>query len=200
MEKLFFTEIDSLDNKEGCFASNDYFSQFFDMTKPRCSQIINSLIKKNYVKAKYIKEGKEIKHRVLNIFNRGIKYSKLGIKNIKGGYLENYKGINTKINNTINNTKKDVYAESVTLTEQEYNYLIKKYGNTNTKRFIEKLSNYKGSTGKKYKSDYKAILNWVVGVVNKDKKIVEEVKEHDNLKDQTDKFLSKVKEWREEKN
>lgn len=28
--------------------------------------------------------------------------------------------------------------------------------------WVEVLDNYKGSTGKKYKSDYRAILSWVV--------------------------------------
>mgnify|MGYP006901990299 FL=1 len=32
-----------------------------------------------------------------------------------------------------------------------------------TKRAIEILDNYKGATGKTYKSDYRAILNWVIG-------------------------------------
>ena len=111
MEKLFFVEIYSLDNEEGCFASNSYLGEFFSLTPMRCSQIVNSLIKKEYLSAKYEKEGKVIKRRVLNIFNRGIKYSKLGIKNplggiknIKGGYKENAKDNNTKSNNTSNNT------------------------------------------------------------------------------------------------
>ena len=112
MEKLFFVEIDSLDNKDGCFASNTHFSSFFSLTPMRCSQIVNSLIKKEYLSVRYEKEGKVIKRRVLNIFYRGIKYSKLGIKNslggikkTKGGYKENDEGSNTNISNTINNTK-----------------------------------------------------------------------------------------------
>ena len=42
-EKSFIAEIDSLDNDEGCFASNDYFSNFFGLSKNRCSEIIKSL-------------------------------------------------------------------------------------------------------------------------------------------------------------
>ena len=37
-----------------------------------------------------------------------------------------------------------------------------------TKRMIEILDNYKGSSGKKYSSDYRAILNWVVGRYNEE--------------------------------
>lgn len=61
--------------------------------------------------------------------------------------------------------KKDakvIVAEDVTLTENEYNLLLEEYGEVGTKRMIAILSNYKGSSGKTYKSDYKAILNWVV--------------------------------------
>lgn len=58
--------------------------------------------------------------------------------------------------------KKTAYAELVLLTINEYDNLIEKYGYEATHRMIEILDNYKGAVGKKYKSDYKAILNWVV--------------------------------------
>lgn len=64
--------------------------------------------------------------------------------------------------------KKIKYAESVTLTEKEYSSLLEKLGQAKTDRAIEILDNYKGANGKKYKSDYKAILNWVIDRVNKE--------------------------------
>lgn len=57
---------------------------------------------------------------------------------------------------------KITYADFVTLTQEEYDKLISFHGEERTKRMIEILNNYKGSNGKKYKSDYLAILNWVV--------------------------------------
>ena len=57
-------------------------------------------------------------------------------------------------------TKK--YAEYVFLTEEEYQRFIKEYGEANTKKFIEKLDNYKGANGKKYDDDNRAIRNWVI--------------------------------------
>jgi hypothetical protein len=54
------------------------------------------------------------------------------------------------------------YADFVSLTNAEYKALVAKLGEEGTKRCIEILDNYKGATGKKYKSDYRAILNWVV--------------------------------------
>lgn len=106
MEKLFLTEIDSLDNKEGCFASNKYFANFFNLSEHRCSQIINSLINKKYIKAEYIRKGKQIVKRVLNICQEGIKkMSRTPLENVKNPIDKNVKDINTKINNTINNNE-----------------------------------------------------------------------------------------------
>lgn len=59
--------------------------------------------------------------------------------------------------------EKKAYADDVHLTLAEYNNLIDRLGSKQAAdECIEILSNYKGATGKKYKSDYKAILNWVV--------------------------------------
>lgn len=58
--------------------------------------------------------------------------------------------------------KKIKYAEFVSMTEEEYQKLVDKHGEADTLRLIEILNNYKGSSGKKYKSDYLAILNWVI--------------------------------------
>jgi len=48
-EKVFFVEIKSLDNKKGCFASNEYFSNFFGLSKVRVSEVISSLVFKGYI-------------------------------------------------------------------------------------------------------------------------------------------------------
>ena len=62
--------------------------------------------------------------------------------------------------------KKYKYAEFVTLTRDEYATLCETYGEEVAKRMIEILDNYKGSKGRKYKSDYRAILSWVVDRYN----------------------------------
>jgi hypothetical protein len=54
------------------------------------------------------------------------------------------------------------YAEFVHLTSEEYEKLVNQYGQEMTARCIDILNNYKGASGKKYKSDYMATLNWVV--------------------------------------
>jgi hypothetical protein len=63
---------------------------------------------------------------------------------------------------------KDIYiqlAEFVKMKESEYNKLIEEHGKPLTDKMIQVLDNYKGANGKKYKSDYRAILNWVVDKV-----------------------------------
>lgn len=85
-------------------------------------------------------------------------------KDIEKEYIEKDK---TQIE-TDNKSKKDKeqkkikFAEFVSMTNDEYQKLLVAYGEEATKRMIEILDNYKGSTGRKYKSDYRTILNWVV--------------------------------------
>lgn len=62
----------------------------------------------------------------------------------------------------IKENNKITYAEFVTLTETEHQKLIDQYGPTLTNEMVSVLDNYKGSNGKTYESDYRAILSWVV--------------------------------------
>lgn len=55
------------------------------------------------------------------------------------------------------------YAEFVWLTELEYEALQKRLGSKEAvNECITILDNYKGSNGKEYVSDYRAILSWVI--------------------------------------
>ena len=58
--------------------------------------------------------------------------------------------------------RKVQWAENVTMTNEEHAKLVSAHGEADTERMIVILDNYKGSTGKRYKSDYRAILSWVV--------------------------------------
>lgn len=57
---------------------------------------------------------------------------------------------------------KKMYAENVKMTESEYNNLVERYSEEGARWMITKLDNYKAARGMMYKSDYRAILNWVV--------------------------------------
>lgn len=100
------------------------------------------------------------------------------MKNGKGTGEEQEKNTNKKEKNVKNekNVKKSIYtcekirfAENVIMTNDEYSSLIKRLGEADTKRAIEILDNYKGSTGKSYKNDYRTILSWVVKALEEEK-------------------------------
>lgn len=105
-EKVLLVEINSLDNDKGCFASNSYFSEFFDLSRSRISQIIKSLTTKKYIKVRLIYEGKAVKKRVINILTTPVANMNLGGKNPKEGGEELRRGYlgNASDNNTSNNT------------------------------------------------------------------------------------------------
>lgn len=64
---------------------------------------------------------------------------------------------------------KHKYAEFVLLTEAEYQKLVEAYGEEGAQWMVTKLDNYKAARGMTYKSDYRAILNWVTKQYEKEK-------------------------------
>ena len=60
------------------------------------------------------------------------------------------------------------FAEFVRMTQSEYDKLIDKYGKAAVDKFVDVLDNYKGANKKKYDSDYRAILSWVVDKVQRE--------------------------------
>lgn len=136
MEKLILVEIDSLDNEDGCFASNEHFSKFFSLSKNRCSEIIKSLEEKGYIGIKYVyhNDSKAIAKRVIKCIrniDRGIRNIDRPTRKIEGGYSENCEDNNTSFNNTFNNTfnKKNNVEQSPTIPYSEIvDYLNSKIG------------------------------------------------------------------------
>ena len=151
-QKVMLVEIDSLDNDDGCFASNKYFSDFFGISSGRVSQIINDLIDKGYLKVEYQKKDKQILGRIMkiqsppypqkvfNILNRGyLENYEGGIKYSKEGYLENAKDNNIYINN-INNNIKNYNKKEIALEkfEEFYKEYPKKVSKENVKKWFIK--------------------------------------------------------------
>jgi hypothetical protein len=172
-EKFLLAEIDSLSQNNECFATNEYFGRFFNISKDRVSKIISALSTKGYVEVNliYKKGTKQVEKRIIT--TRGYRRKQLeGIgENNYTPIGENNEDINTSFINPIINSK-DIYiqyAEFVKMKESEYNKLVEEHGEPLTKKMIEVLDNYKGANGKKYKSDYRAILNWVADKVKGEK-------------------------------
>lgn len=99
------------------------------------------------------------------------------MKNICNSYEEHMENenVNENININKNNSKrvskgkkeeeKIHFAEFVSMTNAEHEKLVSTYGKDFADQCILVLDNYKGSSGKTYKNDYRAILNWVVDKV-----------------------------------
>ena len=105
MEKLLLVEIDSLDAEKGCFASNDYFAKFFQLSKSRISDLVGQLVNKGYITTFLLYEGKQVKRREISMVIPIRKFEG-GIRKTEEGYSENAQDNNTVINNTVSNNNK----------------------------------------------------------------------------------------------
>lgn len=121
-EKVFLVEINSLDNEDGCFATNSYFADFFGISKTRVSLVIKSLIDKGYITSTIIyKEGtKEVLNRVLKVcyiplFNKSYIPP---LTKVKDPIQQKLKDNNT-VNNTINNIN-NIYSDFEKIIKQKY--------------------------------------------------------------------------------
>lgn len=190
LERGLFAEIDSFDRTEsGCYAGNDYFAEFFGVSAPSIARAIRKLLQKELI----VRAGYRNRKRILKVNkqffldfyqndNRDVECQNDRSTSIKmiGEEYQNDTHINTEIN-TLNNkdsapskkVKKIKYADSVSMTEVQHCKLLERFGVGNTQRAIEKLSAWKQSKGKKYKSDYGAILSWVMDSIGaKEQEIV----------------------------
>ena len=112
-EKLLFSEITALSNRNGyCHANNNYFANLYNVSKTSISNWINHLKERGYLKVEMIKDGKEIKERRLFPISTPIKENfNTTSKNIYEGnkekfnspIKENFKENITSINTTSKN-------------------------------------------------------------------------------------------------
>ena len=114
-EKLLYGEIVALCSKNGeCWASNNYFSELYEVSNQSISTWINHLKIKGYIDVEMIyKDGsKEIDKRVIRIQENFNTYSRKVddpySKKLEGGIQENLKGNNTRMNNTRMNNKENI--------------------------------------------------------------------------------------------
>lgn len=106
MEKLLFTEIDSLCKEDiGCIASNSYLGEFLGIHKSGVSKLIKSLSEKGYVSVELVYAGSEVIERKIRVLGGWCKNA-TGGANLQQGWCNIGKGINTYTNpysNTLHN-------------------------------------------------------------------------------------------------
>ena len=132
-EKLLFSEITSLANKEGyCYATNKYFADLYKVSTRSITKWIANLEKQGYIETEmFCKEDKKITYRKIvplwNKSSRGYRTKVLGGIELK--FYHNNINNNNKYNNNINldNNKKELEEEyQKNLSETAKNILNRK--------------------------------------------------------------------------
>lgn len=98
IEKILLAEIDSLDNGSGCYASNEYFAKFFDLSVRRIQQCLKHLTEMGYIS---ISTDAITKQRYIKVNNHFIPCEENFVEETKET-SPIYNSINNKEN--INNT------------------------------------------------------------------------------------------------
>lgn len=143
-QKLFYGEITTLTQKTGeCWASNNYFSNLYNVRPSLISNWLRALEKENLIVVEYEKKGKEITKRIIRL---------VGTQNIEYVFNKSEEGIqNIEPNNTsINNTsKKEIYKERFVkpTLEEVKEYCLERNNNIDAQYFI----------------DYYTKIGWVYG-------------------------------------
>lgn len=116
LEKGLLIEIDSLDNQDGCFASNSYFASFFGISEINISKHIKKLKELNYIKQTFFDGRKRtLKSNLAMIYQKS--YADLS-ESIRPSYqnrlnrvIENEKYINIVNNKAINKDNELINSE-----------------------------------------------------------------------------------------
>lgn len=174
LEKVIYTEIDSLDNGEnGCFASNEYLANFCQCSQRKISEAISKLIELDYIELKSF-DGRQrvLRSRVAKSARQNNKKCEADTQNLRHNNIVNNEVDYNKKENIKEKEPKLTFGEykHVKLTDDEYQKLNNDYGLIMAEKLITYLDEYIEEKGYKSKSHYLAIKRWVVDAVNKKNK------------------------------
>lgn len=147
-EKLLFAEITSLSNKYGyCTATNSYFARLYEVVKEAISRRISNLTKYGYLKIETVKDGKQIKQRMMYPLTQSsipidVKINTPIDNSVNTPIDANVKENNTSINNTsINNINKINTLSGNPTTHQPHYQPIINYLNEKTGKHYKHTTN-----------------------------------------------------------
>ena len=184
-EKILLAEIDSLGgSSDGCFASNQYFADFFDLSKDRISRLVSGLKNKGYITVELsYKEGSyEVDKRIIKA-NPSSYFCLGGSTHLEGGgenndYITNNYNINNNNKASKKKTTKEVrhkYGEfkNVLLSDKDLEKLKAEYGEELVEKYIKKMDEWIELNGRRYKNYYLALRQWMNKEVSKKQEKVE---------------------------
>ena len=181
-EKMLLVEIDSLATLEkGCIATNEYLSDFFNLSKDRISKLISSLKSKGYIEVKliYKKDTKQILKREITTIGYRQKQLEGIVNNADRGIGENNEDINTDKINTEDyirekeegqdDTPKE--TENIGMYFQEIKMLLSGYNINFEKiaRIGKPIERIKAVI--KFAKENKKGEGWIVGAIRDDYKL-----------------------------
>ena len=185
IEKILLAEIESLGGlHDGCFASNQYFADFLDLSKDRTSKLISGLKNKGYITVELsYKEGSyEVDKRIIKA-NPSSYFCLGGSTHLEGGGENNdYITNNYNINNNNKTSKKKTTKEprhkygefkNVLLSDKDLEKLKTEYGEELVEKYIKKMDEWIELNGRRYKNYYLALRQWMNKEVSKKQEKVE---------------------------
>ena len=185
IEKILLAEIESLGGlHDGCFASNQYFADFLDLSKDRTSKLISGLKNKGYITVELsYKEGSyEVDKRIIKA-NPSSYFCLGGSTHLEGGgenndYITNNYNINNNNKTSKKKTTKEVrhkYGEfkNVLLSDKDLEKLKVEYGEELVEKYIKKMDEWIELNGRRYKNYYLALRQWMNKEVSKKQEKVE---------------------------
>lgn len=174
IEKFLLTEIKSLDNEKGCFASNSYFSKFFDVSPATITRSVAKLSDKGLIKCRMETTAKG-SQRVINVDPRVYSKCVEGGKHFEEGGCSHFDDHNNTIVNNKNeqSSNNDQIEIQIKPTFEDFwDLYAKKTGKEKCARawkklpqktkelIMERLPDYIASTpDKKYRKDPYTYLN-----------------------------------------
>ena len=185
IEKILLAEIESLGGlSNGCFASNQYLAEFFDLSKDRISKLISGLKNKGYITVELsYKEGTyEVDKRIIKA-NPSSYFCLGGSTHLEGGgensdYITNNYNINNNNKSSKKKTTKEPrhkYGEfkNVLLSDKDLEKLKTEYGEELVEKYIKKMDEWIELNGRRYKNYYLALRQWMNKEVSKKQEKVE---------------------------
>ena len=167
----------------GCFyGSNDYAAKKVNCTRECVNRSLSSLVEKGLLtRSAGFHNGKQTIDYVAIVPDEAKQCDEMSHCDKKSQTLcekvtaacdemSHNNKVDIEVKKDISTTTRVKLAEYVCMTEEEHQKLVDKYGDADAKRMIEILDNYKGQSGKKYKSDYRAILGWVADRLEEEKR------------------------------
>jgi hypothetical protein len=173
--KLLYGEITALCNERGyCWATNAYFSELYEVHNKSISRLISRLEKKGYIRIEMLIKDKQVKSRHIYITSSNADVTTSPQNCVEGSNEIVTRGSNEIVtdNNTSFNTTKEYiqFADTVRLTQEQYDRLVEEYGKKTADDYIERLDEWQTNNPKKKKKDHNKTLRvWMKDVKKVDK-------------------------------